>query len=563
MTEFINRQSNSNAVAHLTAHGIHPVLARCFAARNIVSHNELELELKNLLRPHTIKYIDDAAKLLTQTIRDQKKILVIADYDCDGATACAVAVRGLKLLGGNVDFLVPNRFQHGYGFAPEIVNLAKKFKPNLIVTVDNGIASIDGVNAANQAGIDVLITDHHLPGPILPAAKVIINPNQKGCLFASKCLAGVGVVFYVMLACRAELKKYGTGELKNQPKFSSLLDLVALGTIADVVPLDYNNRILVHQGLLRIKQGHMQPGVAALFQVSGRHARQATAGDLGFLLGPRLNAAGRLDDMSLGIKCLTTDDFDEALFLAQQLNALNQERRTIEEEMQIDALDDMFNRSSNQKTITIFKHSWHQGVIGIVASRLKDQFHCPTFTFAPDQEKENLLKGSGRSIPGFHLRDALDLMSKRHSNLFLSFGGHAMAAGATIHRDFLPLFIQAFEEIANEKLDEFLLKKNIMVDGPLDNHHFTIELAMLLEQQVWGQAFQAPLFSQKFKVLSQRLLQDKHLKLKLSHQKNELEAIWFKRTEMIPDESYLAYRLACNHFNGKQSLQLIIEHLKE
>ncbi|MEB0164301.1 single-stranded-DNA-specific exonuclease RecJ, partial [Glaciimonas sp. CA11.2] len=445
MTRITTRPYPFRDSERLRQSGVHPVLARVYAARGLLDVKELESELSSLIAPSGLLHIGDAAIFLADSIAAKKKMVIVADYDCDGATACAVGLRGLRLLGANVDFIVPNRFEYGYGLTPEIVELtAREKSPDIIVTVDNGIASIDGVAEANRRGIEVVVTDHHLPADTLPAARVIVNPNQPECGFPSKNLAGVGVMFYVLLALRAEMRKRGIFDAQTQPKLDVLLDLVALGTVADVVKLDANNRILVAQGLKRMRAGRMHPGIAALFRAAGREARRATPFDLGFAVGPRLNAAGRLADMALGIECLTTDDEGRAWVIAQQLDTINKERREIEAGMQDTALALLDNFSpADSNTISVFDASWHQGVIGIVASRLKDKFFRPTITFAPGSD--GMIKGSGRSIPGFHLRDALDLVSKHAPSLIEKFGGHAMAAGLTIRADAFETFSAAFE----------------------------------------------------------------------------------------------------------------------
>jgi single-stranded-DNA-specific exonuclease len=486
--------------------------------------------------------------------------VIVADYDCDGATACAVGLRGLRALGANVDYIVPNRFEYGYGLTPEIVALTVAEKaPDIIVTVDNGIASIDGVAEANRRGIEVVVTDHHLPADTLPDARVIVNPNQPACGFPSKNLAGVGVMFYVLLALRAELRKRGVFDAQTQPKLDALLDLVALGTVADVVKLDPNNRILVAQGLKRMRAGRVQPGIAALFRAAGREARRASPFDLGFGLGPRLNAAGRLADMSLGIECLTTDDEGRAWAIAQQLDTINRERRDIEAGMQDTALLllDSFD-PKNKTTISVFDASWHQGVIGIVASRLKDKFYRPTITFAPGGD--GLLKGSGRSIAGFHLRDALDLVSKHAPTLIQKFGGHAMAAGLTIRADAFDAFAQAFEAVGRDWLTQAQLERVIETDGPLEEAYFTTQFIELIEGQVWGQGFAPPVFCDEFRVLNQRILKEKHLKLLLEKDGRRYDAIWFGHIDELPERATVAYRLDANEYNGVTRVQLLIEH---
>jgi len=500
-----------------------------------------------------------AGTLLAEAIGAGKRMLIVADYDCDGATACAVGVRALSAFGAKVGYLVPNRFEHGYGLTPEIVAIAARSKPDLLITVDNGIASVEGVDAARQAGIDVLITDHHLPGAQLPAAAVIVNPNQPGCAFPSKSLAGVGVMFYVMLALRAELRRRGAFAGKEEPVLGDLLDLVALGTVADVVPLDFNNRVLVTQGLRRIRAGRMQEGVRALFAVAGRLPMRAGSFDLGFLLGPRLNAAGRLSDMSLGIECLTTDDRGRALEIARRLDDLNQERRSIESEMQAQAEELVAKISVGEScSISLYDPSWHQGVIGILAGRIKDRAHRPAFAFALSGPGE--IRGSGRSIGGLHLRDALDLLAKREPGLLLRFGGHAAAAGLTLRASDFERFARGFEDVARELLSPAQLSRSIETDGSLEPAYLDLGLARLLDHQVWGQGFPQPLFCDDFDVQGQRVVGDKHLKLKLARAGRTLEAIRFNALDPLPAQVRAAYRLSVEEFRGAQNLQLVIEH---
>ena len=540
--------------------GIHPVLARVYAARGLSDPRELAVELQALVPPGALRQIDAAATYLADAIAAGKKMTIVADYDCDGATACATAIRGLTAMGARVDYIVPNRFEYGYGLTPEIVELTAREKaPDIIITVDNGIASIDGVEEARRRGIDVVVTDHHLPGERLPDARVIVNPNQPECGFPSKHLAGVGVVFYVLLALRAELRRRGVFDAQTQPKLDNLLDLVALGTVADVVKLDTNNRILVAQGLKRMRAGRMHAGVAALFRVAGREARCASPFDLGFALGPRLNAAGRLEDMSLGIECLLTDDEGRAWAIAQQLNEINLKRREIEADMQDTALlhlDD-FN-PADASTITVFDDGWHQGVIGIVASRLKEKFYRPTITFAP--AGDGWVKGSGRSIPGFHLRDALDLVSKKVPGLIDKFGGHAMAAGLTIRADHFDTFAQAFETVGRAWLTAAQLERIVETDGPLEDDFYSTQFIELLDGQVWGQGFAPPVFCDEFRVVSQRILKDRHLKLLLERNGRRYDAIWFGHTDALGDKARVAFRLDANEYNGVTKVQLLVEH---
>jgi single-stranded-DNA-specific exonuclease len=565
MTRIVTRACSPVDAEILVRHGLHPVLARLYAARGVCLPDELETGLARLVPPAAFKGCDEAAALLADAIQEKRRMLVVADYDCDGATACAVAVRGLRMFGGRIDYLVPNRFEYGYGLTPEIVALAAQSasgKPELLITVDNGIASVDGVEAANALGIDVLVTDHHLPGDQLPAARAIVNPNQPGCEFPSKCIAGVGVMFYVLLALRAELRRRGAfGDDFPEPRLDGLLDLVALGTVADVVKLDGNNRVLVAQGLQRIRKGKMQPGIAALFRAAARDARNASGFDLGFALGPRLNAAGRLSDMSLGIECLTTDDIGRAWELAQQLDTMNRERREIEAGMQQQALDDLSSIDPDgATTITLFNPAWHQGVIGIVAGRLKEKFHRPAFTFALADDSGLLVKGSGRSIAGFHLRDALDLISKREPGMIVKFGGHAMAAGLTLATADVPRFTAAFEAVGREWLSDDALSRTVETDGELEDAYFTPQFVDMLDAAVWGQGFPAPVFSGEFDVASQALVKDKHLKLQLMRGRQRFNAIWFNHTDTLPARTTVAYRLASDTWNGVSRVQLIVEH---
>jgi len=540
--------------------GIHPVLARVYAARGLTDPRELAVELQALVPPGALRQIDAAATYLADAIASGKKMTIVADYDCDGATACATALRGLWAMGAHVDYIVPNRFEYGYGLTPEIVELTAREKaPDIIITVDNGIASIDGVAAAKARGIDVVVTDHHLPGDALPDARVIVNPNQPECGFPSKHLAGVGVVFYVLLALRAELRRRGVFDAQTQPKLDNLLDLVALGTVADVVKLDTNNRILVAQGLKRMRAGRMHAGVAALFRVAGREARCASPFDLGFALGPRLNAAGRLEDMSLGIECLITDDEGRAWAIAQQLNDINLKRREIEADMQGTALlhlDDF--KPADASTIAVFDDGWHQGVIGIVASRLKEKFYRPTITFAP--AGDGWIKGSGRSIPGFHLRDALDLVSKKVPGLIDKFGGHAMAAGLTLRGDHFATFAEAFEAVGRSWLTEAQLERVVETDGPLEDDFYSTQFIELLDGQVWGQGFAPPVFCDEFRVVSQRILKERHLKLLLERNGRRYDAIWFGHTDALGDRARVAFRLDANEYNGVTKVQLLVEH---
>ncbi len=560
MTRLAVRPYSVRHAALLSQQGLHPVLARLLVARGVSDVKELSTGLNALIPPQALLQIDDAALFLADAIEAEQKLLVVADYDCDGATACAVAVRGLRSMGAQVDYLVPNRFVYGYGLTPEIVALAAESKsPDIIITVDNGIASVEGVAAAQELGIDVVVTDHHLPGDHLPAAAVIVNPNQPHCNFPSKNLAGVGVMFYVLMALRAELRLRGHFEAENQPRLDKLLDLVALGTVADVVKLDANNRVLVAQGLQRIRTGHACAGINALFRVAGKETRQVKAIDLGFTVGPRLNAAGRLADMSLGIECLLTDDLGRAAEIASQLDNINRERRSIESEMQEAAMQTLENINPQASaTLCLFNEQWHQGVIGIVASRLKEKYFRPTITFAP--AGNGMIKGSGRSIPGFHLRDALDLVSKRAPHLIDKFGGHAMAAGLSLQEKDFEEFLTTFEQVGKEWLTSIQLEHVLETDGELDISDFNLDFISLLETQVWGQGFAPPIFNNQFQVLNQKILKEKHLKLFLEKDGQQFDAIWFNRTEELPRKIQAAYRLDANEYNGRTKVQLLLEY---
>ncbi len=563
MTRIALRPYNFRASEMLRQAGVHPVLARLFAARGLTNTSELSADLGTLAKPSGMKHIDTAAQYLADAIASGKKMLIVADYDCDGATACAVAIRGLRAFGAKVDYLVPNRFEYGYGLTPEIVTLAAdSLSPDVIITVDNGIASVDGVAEARRRSIEVVITDHHLPGDVLPDARAIVNPNQPGCGFPSKNLAGVGVMFYLLLALRAEMRQRGAFDADTQPKLDTLLDLVALGTVADVVKLDTNNRILVAQGLKRIRAGRMQPGIAALFRAASREARRASPFDLGFAIGPRLNAAGRMADMSVGIECLLTDDEGRAWEIARQLSEINLERREKEADMQ-DSANALMEKidPQNQATLCVYANDWHQGVVGLVASRLKDRFFRPTITFAP--ANDGRIRGSGRSIPGFHLRDALDLISKQSPNLIEKFGGHAMAAGLTIRAEAFDAFTAAFEAVGRTWLDPFQLEQIIETDGALEDPYFSLQFIELLESQVWGHGFAPPLFCDEFNVANQRILKDKHLKLLLEKNGRHYDAIWFGHAQTLSARAKLAFRLAANEFNGTTSVQLILEHAEK
>ena len=551
--------------------GIHPLLAQLYAARGVNAADELDDGLARLLPPVSLHGVQQAAQLLADAMAAGKKICVVADYDCDGATACAVALRGLKLLGAqHVSYLVPDRVTDGYGLTPPIAERVKAAGADVLVTVDNGIASIDGVARARQLGMQVLVTDHHLPAlkdgeVVLPEADVIVNPNQPICTFESKSIAGVGVMFYVLLALRAELRARGAFDAATQPKLDALLPLVALGTVADVVQLDANNRRLVAQGLKRIRTGALRAGLARVCQAAGGQTLVATTFDFAFALGPRINAAGRLSDMTLGIECLLTDDAARGDELAQMLDGINRERRDIEagmrEQAQL-AADAMIDEDEEPPpAIAIFDPEFHEGVVGIVASRIKDRLHRPTFVFAASQAdgKEHELKGSGRSIPGFHLRDALDLVAKRHPGVLLRFGGHAMAAGCTIAEEHFEVFESALQQVAHEWLDAATLTRRMDTDGPLPAEYRRTDVVDTLHREVWGQGFAAPTFSEVVEVVSQRLVGEKHLALKLKHQGQPVDGIWFGHTESLPARVKLAFRLDADEWQGVKRVRFLVE----
>jgi single-stranded-DNA-specific exonuclease len=547
--------------------GVHPLLARLYAARGVQHPDELDNALTKLLPPESLLGVASAAVLLADAIANNKRLCIVADYDCDGATACAVAVRGLKLLGAkNVRYLVPDRVVDGYGLTAPIAQRVFDQGADILITVDNGIASMEGVAHAKALGLQVLVTDHHLPATTLPAADVIVNPNQPGCTFESKALAGVGVMFYVLLALRAELRNRGVfTTAAQQPKLDALLPLVALGTVADVVKLDANNRRLVAQGLKRVRALAMPAGMASLFVASGRQAATSTTFDFGFALGPRINAAGRLSDMTLGIECLLTDDPSHADELARTLDTINRERRVIEGDMREQAMqvaESLFDEGDEPPpAICVFDPDFHEGVVGIVASRIKDKLHRPTFVFAASQApgKEHELKGSGRSIPGFHLRDALDLVAKRYPGVLLRFGGHAMAAGCTVAEEHFDTFENALSEVAHEWLDAATLQRQLATDGPLAPEYRRVDLVDTLHHEVWGQGFAAPTFSEEVEIISQRLVGEKHLALKLKHQGQPIDAIWFSHTEPLPAKVTLAFRLDADEWNGVRRVRFLVE----
>ena len=566
--KLIPRQFNPDVAKSLEEAGEHPLMAQLLSSRGVKHAQELDLSLKHLIAPSQLKGNANAARMLADAIQAQKNICVVADYDCDGATACAVALTGLRLLGAKfVHFIVPDRLNDGYGLTPIIARRVKESQADVLITVDNGIASFEGVNTAKSLGLDVIITDHHLPAQVLPNADVIVNPNQEGCSFESKNLAGVGVMFYVLLGLRAELRSRGffSAQSIEEPKLDQLLPLVALGSVADLVTLDLNNRRLIHQGLERIRKGQMPLGLKALIAISAREPAQLCSQDLGFAIGPRINAAGRLSDMTLGIECLITNDAARAHLLAQTLDQINKDRKSIELDMKEQALEIALSLLDENETapaaLCIFDPDFHEGVIGIVASRVKELYHRPTFVFSNStaSDKTHLLKGSGRSIPGFHLRDALDLMSKRYPDLIAQFGGHAMAAGCSIEEDQLALFEAAFQEVALERLSPQDLTQELLIDGPLGDINCQLNVAKMLKSTVWGQGFLAPIFMDDMQVLDQRIVGEQHLSLKLKMGELLVDGIWFGRRETLGQQVCLVYKLEIDTWRGIEKLKLFIQ----
>ncbi len=577
MKKRIVRRASGDATVDWPS-SIHPVLQNIYTSRGVRHAREIERSLQYLLPAADLKGMEAATGLLYQALREQQRIVVVGDFDADGATSSVLVVKALRRFGAReVSFLVPNRFKFGYGLTPEIVAVAAEREPDLIVTVDNGIASVDGVAAAKHRGIRVLVTDHHLPGTRLPEADAIVNPNQPGDDFPSKNLAGVGVIFYVMLALRSQLREAGWFESAGieEPNMAHLLDLVALGSVADVVPLDYNNRILVDQGLRRIRAGQCSPGILALIEVGGRNYQRLTATDLGFVLGPRLNAAGRLEDMSIGINCLLSEDADEARRLARELDGLNRERREIEGQMQTQALAQLDQLKLDDDAnlplgLCLFDPDWHQGVIGILASRIKDRLHRPVIAFA--QADDDSIKGSARSVEGVHIRDVLDAVASANPGLLTKFGGHAMAAGLTLERARLEDFQAAFDAEVRRHLRPEDLHGSVYSDGELRAEYIGLELAELLrEAGPWGQGFPEPVFDGPFQVLNQRIVGEKHLKLVVRHAESRapLDAIAFNFLKNGDEHDVvegatvrLAYKVDVNEFRGQRNVQLIVEHLE-
>lgn len=557
------RPINPQLQSALQAAGANPLIAQLYAARNVADSSELNDSLKQLIPYTQLTNCTAAAARLADAIQAKQKILIIADYDADGATACSVAMKGLASMGAAVDFFVPNRFEHGYGLTPELADIAHAKGADLIVTVDNGISSAEGVARAKELGLDVIVTDHHIAGSVIPDC-IIVNPNQRGCAFPSKSIAGVGVIFYVLIALRAELRarNYFSGCLNRaEPKLDELLDLVALGTVADVVALDHNNRILVSQGLKRIRAGKMSHGIRALFQTARCSAQKAQPFDFGYKIAPRINAAGRLDDMSIGIACLLSGSLNEAESMAGELNELNQTRQEIEQEMLTDILADCPNAlPREQTTLCVYRDSFHQGVVGIVASRLKEKFYRPVFVFAPDDDGN--YRGSGRSISGVHLRDVLDAISKRAPEIIIKFGGHAMAAGLTLRSGSLKTFGDLFEDIVRSQVNEDTLSQTFLTDGSLKASDITLANAQLINAQIWGQGFPPPSFADTFQVLRQQSMgaDKKHTKAWLTKEGQEFEAMFWRCEDTLPRDIRVVYRPTVNEWRGNTELQLYVDY---
>lgn len=564
LRRFAHRTIPDSANRALLAAGQNPLMARLLAARGVGQAQDLDLALKGLLAPDTLDANTRAARLLADALSRDARMLVVGDYDCDGATGVATGVLGLRALGAHADYLVPNRFEHGYGLTPDIVDLALRHprlgRPDVLITVDNGVASLEGVAHARQHGLQVVVTDHHLPGTQLPDADVIVNPNLQGCGFGSRNLAGVGVMFYLLMALRAELRARGAYATRPEPALGDLLDLVALGTVADVVRLDRNNRILVQAGLQRIRKGLARPGILALLAVAGREARTATARDLGFTLGPRINAAGRLADISLGVDCLLAQDPTQAHALATRLDAINRDRREIEAEMNEQALEVVGVPDPGQRSVVAFSPDWHQGVIGLLASRLKERFARPVLALARDDQNPGVLRGSGRSIEGVHLRDLLDRVDRLLPGALLKFGGHAMAAGLSLQEARLDDFRKALDIAIDELCDPACFEPILACDGGLKVEDLTAQTVRLIQDQVWGSGFPSPLFVDTFEVRHQRLLDKGHLKLELLLHGRSWSAIWFGRSQPLEGPAWLAYEIQSDDWRGGDAIQLLVRH---
>lgn len=560
MTRILSRTYDPHAAERLARAGFLPPIARALAARGISEASDLEQEWQGMIPPAMLEGTREAAERLAAAREKGEHVTIVADYDCDGATACTVGLRGFQMLGISASYFVPDRVVHGYGLTPNVVDIvaARDPKPSLIVTVDNGISSVPAVDRARELGIDVIVTDHHLPGPELPRAVSIVNPNRADSVFPSKNLAGVGVIYYVLLALRALLRERGVYDAKTQPRLDQLVDFVALGTVADVVKLDKNNRILVSQGLRRIRSGRTHAGLEALFAIAGKDIHTAGVRDFGFAVAPRINAAGRLGTMESGIECLLSDDPSRALAFADNLNSINAERRELEGEMQqaaeaaLEAVD-----LDHRATFSLYNPDFNEGVVGLVAARLKERIHRPVIAFAPTENHE--LKGSGRSIPGIHLRDMIDLVSKALPGVVIRFGGHAMAAGLSIRPESLKEFQEAFEEVVRTHCDASVFERVVLTDGGLAPDEITENLCTEIDRQIWGQGFEAPLFANEFTVLNQTLLKDAHLKLQLGLGGQRFEGIFFRHREPLPMQAKIAYRPAINEYRGRRTVQLVAE----
>lgn len=558
------RSVEKESLNMLEKFGIHPLLAKLWASRGITNINQVRYDWTSLIPPNYLNQVNDAAKHLADAIMGNKSILIVADYDCDGATACAVGIRALRAMSANVDFIVPNRFKNGYGLSVDIIEqilLSRKYKPDIILTVDNGISSIDGIQYANDNNIQVIVTDHHLPGSKLPNALSIVNPNHPDCNFPSKNLSGVGVIFYLMIALRAEMRRRKIYCNNSGPKLNELVDLVALGTIADLVKLDANNRLIVTQGLNRIRNGYTKPGIKALFKIANKQINNADSCDLGFYIAPRLNAAGRLSDMSLGILCLITDEYDEALKIAIELNNINKCRRSIENIMNEEALSDITDYEFEEKnTICVYNEKWHSGVVGLVASKLKEIFWKPTIVFANSGINE--IRGSARSVLDLNIRDILDIIAKNNPNIIKQFGGHAMAAGLTLGVNNYVEFTEIFEDTVKSITNNSKINPIIETDGSLKIEYTNLEISRLLKKQVWGSGFSSPIFIDDFKVISQKIIKNNHKKLILKRGEMKFDAIWFNHTDNLPEKIKAVYKIDENIWNGKSNLQLLIEHIQ-
>ena len=560
MTRILSRTYDPHAAERLARAGFLPPIARALAARGISEASDLEQEWQGMIPPAMLEGTREAAERLVVARDKGEHVTIVADYDCDGATACTVGLRGFQMLGISASYFVPDRVVHGYGLTPNVVDIvaARDPKPSLIVTVDNGISSVPAVDRARELGIDVIVTDHHLPGPELPRAVSIVNPNRADSVFPSKNLAGVGVIYYVLLALRALLRERGVYDAKTQPRLDQLVDFVALGTVADAVKLDKNNRILVSQGLRRIRSGRTHAGLEALFAIAGKDTHTAGVRDFGFAVAPRINAAGRLGTMESGIECLLSDDPSRALAFADNLNSINAERRELEGEMQqaaeaaLEAVD-----LDHRATFSLYNPDFNEGVVGLVAARLKERIHRPVIAFAPTENHE--LKGSGRSIPGIHLRDMIDLVSKALPGVVIRFGGHAMAAGLSIRPESLKEFQEAFEEVVRTHCDASVFERVVLTDGGLAPDEITENLCTEIDRQIWGQGFEAPLFANEFTVLNQTLLKDAHLKLQLGLGGQRFEGIFFRHREPLPMQAKIAYRPAINEYRGRRTVQLVAE----